>query len=260
MKSKSKLGRVPLGLDTSVRCLRSSISKHFVRTVNGTADMFWVQGQWLVAWSRQGPPHGKKSQQYHKADEIRGTLLLHGHWCYRVQRFFPNLRSSSLICCGHRAASLLEAEWILQLTFCWGYQREHKICLAHLVMWPRKWCGHSCFCSPWHFWTACHIALPFTLRSLASFCECFFFASWQKGSFCSPNQIINQFIAVQMIKSTDTQFYGPFLQSSHIFTFMPWCKCCNSRLKYSSGQTSGFVQKIQYLTFVVHAERGSPSS
>lgn len=31
----------------------------------------------------------KKSQQYHKADEIRGTPLLHGHWCYQVQRFFP---------------------------------------------------------------------------------------------------------------------------------------------------------------------------
>lgn len=62
MKSKSKLGRVPLGLDISVRRLRSSISKHFVRTVNDTVDVFWVHGQWLVAWSRPGPPHGKKKK------------------------------------------------------------------------------------------------------------------------------------------------------------------------------------------------------
>lgn len=128
----------------------------------------------------------------------------------RSNGFSPNLRSSSLICCGHRAASLLEAEWILQLTFCWGYQREHKICLAHLVMWPRKWCGHSCFCSPWHFWTACHISLPFTLRSLASFCECFFFASGQKVSFCSPNQSLINSLLFKWLKVQTQSFMDHF--------------------------------------------------
>lgn len=39
MKSNSKLGRVPLGLDRSARCLRSSISKHFVRLVNDTVGV-----------------------------------------------------------------------------------------------------------------------------------------------------------------------------------------------------------------------------